>query len=125
MPQDDLPIVLACSGCSFAGALANRIARELDRRGIAEMSCLAGVAAQRPHFTKQIASRAVWVIDGCPIECGRGILALQDIRPEAHIRLDRLGVRKNSPPQEGVDMNTVIAQITSETTMNPIGRNES
>jgi len=35
------PVVFACSGCSPAGQLANQLALELDRRDIAEMSCLA------------------------------------------------------------------------------------
>jgi uncharacterized metal-binding protein len=44
------PLVFACSGCSFAGKLADDLARHLDRTGDAEMSCLAGVGAQRPSF---------------------------------------------------------------------------
>lgn len=50
----ELPIVYACSGCSEAGQLANQVALESDHRGLAEMSCLAGVldqvAQQQPTF---------------------------------------------------------------------------
>jgi hypothetical protein len=40
------PLVFACSGCSNAGQLANQVALELNRRGVAEMSCLATSAAK-------------------------------------------------------------------------------
>jgi uncharacterized metal-binding protein len=37
------PLVYSCPGCSSAAQMANYIALELDRRGVAEMSCIAGV----------------------------------------------------------------------------------
>lgn len=64
--KTDKPIVLACAGCSFAGRLAYELAQELDRRGAAEMSCLAGVAADLPCFRKKLEDREVWIIDGLP-----------------------------------------------------------
>ena len=39
-------VVYACSGCSDAGELADRIARQLTRDGAAEMSCLAGIGGR-------------------------------------------------------------------------------
>ena len=42
-PAADLPLVYSCSGCSSAAQMANHIAVQLDRRGEAEMSCIAGV----------------------------------------------------------------------------------
>ena len=40
---DELPLVYSCSGCSNIAQLANKVAVELDREHIAEMSCIAGV----------------------------------------------------------------------------------
>lgn len=37
------PIVYSCSGCSTAAQTANYIAIQLDRKDVAEMSCIAGV----------------------------------------------------------------------------------
>ena len=90
------PLVLACSGCSNAGCLAHSLARELDARGHAEMSCLAGVAAQNPTFLKKVDSRETWIIDGCPIECAAGIFKILERTPGYHIRLQDCGVKKNS-----------------------------
>lgn len=35
-----LPLVYSCSGCSSAAQMANCLALELDRKGVAEMSCI-------------------------------------------------------------------------------------
>src|SRR5688500_12356149 len=47
-----LPLVYSCSGCSSAAQLANHVALQLDRRGVAEMSCIAGVGGDVPHLMK-------------------------------------------------------------------------
>lgn len=39
------PLVYSCSGCSNIAQLANDVAIKMDREGIAEMSCIAGVGA--------------------------------------------------------------------------------
>lgn len=94
---NQLPLVFACSGCSKAGQLADVLARELDRRGLAEMSCLAGLGAKRPKFLKQLAARKIWLIDGCPIDCAAGVLDQVGRPPELHLNLHDLGVKKNDP----------------------------
>jgi uncharacterized metal-binding protein len=101
---DRKPLVYACAGCSFAGRLAYELAQELDRRGEAEMSCLAGVGAKHPHFLRQLEGREAWIVDGCPIRCAQGVLAQAGRTPDRHIRLDELGIRKNQPPDGGVEI---------------------
>ena len=95
--SEPLPVVFACAGCSNAGRLSYDLARALDERGAAEMSCLAGVAARKPNFLKQLRGRDVWVIDGCPIECARGVFDQAGHGVAVHVRLHRLGVRKHDP----------------------------
>ena len=46
------PLVYSCSGCSSAAQLANHVALQLDRRGVAEMSCIAGVGGDVPHLKR-------------------------------------------------------------------------
>jgi uncharacterized metal-binding protein len=99
--NNNLPLVFACSGCSNSGQLANEVALELNRRGVAEMSCLAGVGAAKAHFLKKLAKREVWVVDGCPIECALGIFDQLRECVDIHIRLHDLGVRKNDPLPTG------------------------
>ena len=110
------PLVFACSGCSFAGRLADQLARHLDKRGDAEMSCLAGIGAQRPSFIAKLTNREVWAIDGCPIECARGVFELAG-HPGAitrHIRLYDHGVKKHQEPNGGVDVDGFATQLTEQ-----------
>jgi uncharacterized metal-binding protein len=110
--------VFACSGCSIAGRLAYDLAQELDRRGIAEMSCLAGVGAAKSHFLKQLRGREVWIIDGCPIECGLGVFERLRRRADVHIRLHDSGVQKNVGARPGFDMehllDAALKQVTEQ-----------
>jgi uncharacterized metal-binding protein len=110
------PLVFACSGCSFAGKLADDLARRLDRNGDAEMSCLAGIGAKRPSFIAKLTNREVWVIDGCPIECARGVFEQAGRRAAItrHIRLHDHGVKKHQVPNGEVDVDGFAVQLTEQ-----------
>ena len=91
-----LPCVLACSGCSHAGELADHTARRLNQLGVAKMSCLAGVGGRVKSITTTV-QRApeLLMIDGCPLNCGAHILRLAGITEFKHLQLHELGVRKH------------------------------
>src|SRR5215471_5024073 len=90
------PCVLACSGCSHAGELADHTARRLDKLGVAKMSCLAGVGGRVKSITTTV-QRApeLLMIDGCPLNCGANILRLAGITEFKHLQLQEHGVRKH------------------------------
>jgi uncharacterized metal-binding protein len=98
------PCVLACSGCSHAGELADLTARRLQKLGVAKMSCLAGVGGHVKSITTTV-QRApeLLMIDGCPLECGANTLRLVGITEFQHLKLHELGVRKHE------------AEVTAET----------
>lgn len=114
MMPDKLPILFACSGCSNAGQLANQLALALDQQGIAQMSCLAGVGAGKPHFLKQLVGRQVWVIDGCPIKCSLGVFDQIRERIDVHIRLHELGIRKNAPLLTECELQRLVDEIVRD-----------
>lgn len=90
-----LPLVYSCSGCSSAAQMANHVALQLDRRGIAEMSCIAGVGGDVPSLVKVARSgRRIVVIDGCPLVCAKKCLERHDIAPDRHLQLGEHGVKK-------------------------------
>ena len=53
MSRAQTPIIYSCSGCSNVAQLANTLAVRLDRAGLAEMSCIAGVAAMSKLWLKK------------------------------------------------------------------------
>ena len=75
------PLVYSCSGCSNVAQLANTLAVRLDRAGLAEMSCIAGVGGRVAALVKKANSgRPILAIDGCPMHCARACLAQHGLR---------------------------------------------
>lgn len=89
------PIVYSCSGCSSAAQMANYVAICLDRAGLAEMSCIAGVGGDVPSLVRLAKSgRPIIAIDGCKLHCVKGCLDRHGIRAERHYTLTDLAVKK-------------------------------
>jgi uncharacterized metal-binding protein len=95
-PSEVKPMILACSGGSNVGQLANRAAVDLTTEGFGAMFCLAGIGAHLNKFVKSAQdSPAVIAIDGCPIGCVKELLEHADIKPAAYFVLTELGIEKN------------------------------
>jgi uncharacterized metal-binding protein len=98
-PRKPGTVVYACSGCSDAGELADRIARRLALEGAAEMSCLAGIGGRvKPLVNKAASAERILAIDGCPLNCTQHTLELAGFKNFEHLELQKLGMRKNSCP---------------------------
>ena len=94
-PPAPLPLVYSCSGCSSAAQLANYVALQLDRRGHAEMSCIAGIGGEVPSLLKVMRSgRPIVALDGCPLVCVKASLARHGVAASRHYQLQDYGVRK-------------------------------
>ena len=97
--RNHLPLVYSCSGCSSAAQLANHLAVRLDRAGLAEMSCIAGVGGGVPSLVRkaqeaQEAGRPIMALDGCALACVQACLDARSVKPSLHMQLQRLGVKK-------------------------------
>lgn len=92
---DQLPLVYSCSGCSSAAQLSNWLAVQLDREGVAEMSCIAGVGGNVKKLVRTaLSERQIIVIDGCPLACAKACLQNHAVTPDLHFDLTALGVPK-------------------------------
>ena len=75
--------------------MANYIAVQLDRNGIAEMSCIVGVGGNVKKLVKTaLSGRKIITIDGCPLACSRACLSNHSINADGHFELTALGVKK-------------------------------
>jgi uncharacterized metal-binding protein len=93
--DESLPLVYSCSGCSSAAQMANHLAVQLDRRGVAEMSCIAGVGGNVPHLVRIARSgRPILALDGCALQCVKNSLAQRGVEPTRHVLLHQHGVKK-------------------------------
>ena len=120
--DDPHPLVYSCSGCSSAAQLANHVAVRMDRKGVAEMSCIAGVGGDVPKLVRLAQSgRPILALDGCPLVCVKSSLARHGITPERHYQLHEYGVKKRNhqdfDPQEAAE---VLARIEADLQEHPL-----
>lgn len=98
-PNKPTTVVYACSGCSDAGELADRVARRMTQQGIAQMSCLAGIGGRvKSLVAKAETAEHILVIDGCPLACARKTLQLAGFNEFTHLGFHEIGLRKGSCP---------------------------
>lgn len=114
------PLVYSCSGCSSAAQMANHVAVRLDRSGVAEMSCIAGIGGDVPSLLKTARSgRPIIALDGCALVCVKSSLARHGITPERHYQLQEYGVKKRQHEdfdlqQAGLVLERVNADLLAE-----------
>ncbi|RDJ00483.1 zinc-binding protein [Dyella solisilvae] len=88
-------LVYSCSGCSSAAQMANHLALRLDRTGVAEMSCIAGVGGGVPGLLRMAQSgRRILALDGCELRCVAACLSRAGVVADAHLVLSDHGVKK-------------------------------
>lgn len=121
-PQEDQPLVYSCSGCSSAAQLANHIAVQMDRRGMAEMSCIAGVGGDVPKLVRlAMSGRPIIALDGCPLVCVRSSLARHRIAPARHYQLHEYGVKKrNHQDFDAAQAAEVLGRIEADLRDHPL-----
>lgn len=79
--------------------MSNHFAIALDRRGLAEMSCIAGVGGDVPSLVKVAKAakengRPIIAIDGCALTCVKHALARHGITPTVAHELQHYEVKK-------------------------------
>jgi uncharacterized metal-binding protein len=89
------PLVYSCSDCSSTAQLANAVALKLDRAGIAERSCIAGVGGDvRPLVRLARSGRPIVALGGCAPARVKNALVRQVVEPSVHGLLTGHGARK-------------------------------
>lgn len=114
--RNHLPLVYSCSGCSSAAQMANHLAIAMDRRGVAEMSCIAGVGGDVPKLVRVAKSgRPIIALDGCVLACVRNTLARHGVAPASYHLLSDMGVRKRYQSDFSVEeAEDVLEQIIAD-----------
>ena len=88
--------VVACSGASNVGQIANQAAIELAKEKVAGFFCLAGVGAHIKGMVKSGKEADLMVsIDGCPVQCAAKTLQHAEIEPAIQVIVTDLGIEKS------------------------------
>jgi uncharacterized metal-binding protein len=105
------------SGCSSAAQIANHIAIGLDRRDLAEMSCIVGVGGDVPELVRIAKSgRPIVVLDRCALACVKSCLARLGLVAEHYYLLSYMGARKRyatdfDPVEAGQVFDNIVAVL--------------
>ncbi|MFH1059517.1 MAG: putative zinc-binding protein [Pseudomonadota bacterium] len=89
-------MLLACSGGSNVGQLANQACVELTQEGFGKMYCLAGIGGELSGFVASARDvpRMV-VLDGCEVGCAKAIFKKAGVPLRGYVVLTELGIAKN------------------------------
>lgn len=88
--------VVACSGASNVGQIANQAALDLAKEKVAGFFCLAGVGGHIKAMVKSGKEADLMVaLDGCPVQCAAKTLQHADIEPAIQIIITDLGIEKS------------------------------
>jgi uncharacterized metal-binding protein len=91
---DAKTLVLACSGGSNVGQIANNVMIELDKKGAGNAFCLAGIGAALSGFVESAKAARTVVVDGCPVGCGKKAFEKYGIKASQYFVVTELGVEK-------------------------------
>jgi len=88
--------IFPCVGAANVGQLSNKIAIELEKQGIGNLMCTAGIGARAPGLMKSAeASDRIIAIDGCPVNCASKTLELAGFKVDRQIIISELGIKKS------------------------------
>lgn len=108
MTDNKKPIVYSCSGCSNLALIAHDLALNMDRDGIAEMSCISGVIGKVPQIVQIATSgRPIIAIDGCSMGCTKSCLDACKIKADHYFDLSQFGIEKHDKWQSALTENNI------------------
>jgi uncharacterized metal-binding protein len=92
--KNNLPLVVACSGGSPAGNLADLVARGLQEKGLARMVSFSGMTGNITEGSLAAMAPRVIVIDGCHSACAKQAMALRGFEDCEYVDLIEAGITK-------------------------------
>lgn len=98
-------LVFACSGAADVGAVSDRAARAVTKRGSGTMFCMAGIGGRVPGILNTTrAAEKILAVDGCPINCVKKCLEESGFAKFDHLQLADLGLEKGrtAPNDENI-----------------------
>jgi uncharacterized metal-binding protein len=107
-------LVVACSGASNVGQIANRVMVEVARAGAAKGFCLAGIGAGLSGFVESAKAGNMILVDGCPVGCGRKVLEKCGVEPLRYFVVTEFGIEKGGKTENlELDVQLALGQVLS------------
>lgn len=104
-------LIFACYGASDVGALSDMAARDMAKKGMGKLYCIAAMGAHiESYIAKAREAAGILIIDGCAMDCARKCLEHLNFSSFKHIRVTDLGLVKGSSPATEENINKVVAE---------------
>ncbi|MCE5296894.1 MAG: putative zinc-binding protein [Euryarchaeota archaeon] len=88
-------MIFPCAGACNVGQLANDLTKDMSKKGIGRMACIAAVGSggmMAINAAKQ--TKVILAVDGCPVGCAKKILEKNGIVPTVHVLVTDIGMKK-------------------------------
>ena len=102
-------LIFACSGAADVGAIADRVAREMTKKRMGKMFCLAGIGGRiEPIMQKTSQAAKILAIDGCPLNCAKRTLEQAGFKQFKQLQLGDIGMVKGQTPAMPENIDKVV-----------------
>ena len=113
-------MILACSGGSNVGQLANQAAVELTQDGFGKFFCLAGIGAHLSGFVQSAKDApGLVVIDGCSVGCSKGVIEHTAVPLKDYMVITAMGIEKNKNFKLNPEDVARVKQAVKDTVQKP------
>jgi uncharacterized metal-binding protein len=88
-------MIFPCAGACNVGQLANDLTKDMSRKGIGRMACIAAVGSggmMAINAAKQ--TKVILAVDGCPVGCAKKVLERNGIVPTVQVLVTEIGMKK-------------------------------
>ena len=106
-------LIFTCSGAADVGELADKAGREMTRKGIGKMYCLAGIGGRISGIveTTKSADRLL-AIDGCPVSCVKKMLKNNGFKQFHYLELSSMDFEKGKSPVTDEAVQKIIKNVS-------------
>jgi len=108
-------LVFTCGGAAYSGQVSNQAGVKLHREQIANLFCIAAVAAERPDKVERARAAGKRIaIDGCEDHCCKHVLEKAGLRVDVHVVATDLGIEKKpDTPKTAEDTERLAEKVRS------------
>ena len=108
-------LIFACSGAADVGEISDLAARQLTKKGMGKMFCLAGIGGRVKGIMETTQNAAhILAIDGCSLDCVKLSLEEAEFTEFDHMRVTDLGLDKGRSPATDENIATVVRAAREE-----------
>ncbi|PLX19837.1 MAG: zinc-binding protein [Candidatus Muiribacterium halophilum] len=107
--------IYSCSGAADVGQIADVATREINKKELAAMGCLAGIGGNVSGIVKSAeGADKIVVVDGCPLKCAKKNFDEKSIDVSEHFVVTEFGLKKGCSPANNENIQKIVKEIENK-----------